>query len=237
MLTHLTMKSKNRKVGPIPVSTSSKATCWDGCPIYDGGCYADGGPLAMHWRAVTNGQRGMGWEEFCAMIDALPDGQLWRHNQAGDLPGEGAKIDHRKLKRLTKANANKRGFTFTHKPMTPSNRAAVAEANAAGFTINLSANTLAHADELADLGIGPVVVLLDAEEGKRHTLRTPAGRLIETCPATYLDDTTCVDCMLCARPDRKCIMGFPAHGSRAAMARAVASAAPRVTIRRVKTAA
>lgn len=34
---YLTKVSKNRKVGPIPVATSSKATCPDSCPFRNGG--------------------------------------------------------------------------------------------------------------------------------------------------------------------------------------------------------
>lgn len=40
----------------------------------------------MHWSQVTSGARGTDWPTFCASIAALPDGQLWRHNQAGDCP-------------------------------------------------------------------------------------------------------------------------------------------------------
>ena len=100
----------------------------------------------------------------------------------------------------------------------------MADANAGGFTVNLSANTLAHADELAALAIGPVAVVLDATEGERADAVTPAGRKVVTCPATYRDNVTCASCKLCAVADRKVIVGFPAHGFRAKKARAVAAA-------------
>jgi len=222
MLTHLVLESKNRKTGPIPVSTSSKGTCPTSCPLYALGCYAGGGPLAMHWRAVTIGLRGDEWPVFVSKIAALPDGQLWRHNQAGDLPGADSKIDRKALLALAKANEGKRGFTYTHKPMTKANVATVMAVNAAGFTINLSANTLADADRLADTKAGPVVVVLDAAEGVRHTVTTPAGRTVETCPATYRDDVSCATCQLCQRVDRKVIVGFPAHGVSKKAAAAVA---------------
>jgi len=176
----------------------------------------------MHWRAVTSGQRGDEWPVFVSKIAALPDGQLWRHNQAGDLPGADSKIDRKALLALAKANEGKRGFTYTHKPMTKANVATVMAVNAAGFTINLSANTLADADRLADTKAGPVVVVLDAAEGVRHTVTTPAGRTVETCPATYRDDVSCATCQLCQRVDRKVIVGFPAHGVSKKAAAAVA---------------
>jgi hypothetical protein len=97
----------------------------------------------------------------------------------------------------------------------------IAAANADGFTINLSANNLAHADELAALDIGPVAVVLPAGFDGRHT-QTPAGRRVAQCPATYRD-TTCADCGLCAKRDRKVIVGFPAHGVHKRKADAVAA--------------
>jgi hypothetical protein len=54
---HLTLKSRNVKTGPIPVSTSTRKTCPDSCPFKNNGCYAESGPLAIHWKAVTQGKR------------------------------------------------------------------------------------------------------------------------------------------------------------------------------------
>jgi len=227
MTYHMTIKSKNGKVGPIPVSTTSAATCSDACPFKKAGCYADGGPLAIHWRAVTAGTRGTGLDEFASTIAALPAGQLWRHNQAGDLPGTGDVIDSDALSRIVTANHGKRGFTYTHKPVVGSsvaraNAAAVAAANRDGFTINLSANTLGEADTLASLSIGPVVVVLDAVEGERVDTATPDGRRVVTCPAMYRDNVSCATCKLCAVRDRSVIVGFPAHGASKKKAAAIA---------------
>jgi hypothetical protein len=167
----------------------------------------------MFWKKVNEGKAGIAWRAFCAAIKALPDGTLWRHNQAGDLPGEGDKIDARQLSELVTENAGKRGFTYTHKPLTVSNRAAIKQANARGFTVNLSGNTLAHADQLVDANIGPVVVVLPKDiEGNRKDIRTPQDRRVVVCPATYREDVTCQSCGLCAVRDRQVIVGFPAHG-------------------------
>jgi hypothetical protein len=82
---------------------------------------------------------------------------LWRHNQAGDLPHKGGTIDQTLVPRLVKANSGRRGFTYTHHNVAQhkANRELVAWAVGQGFTINLSGNTLAHADQLADLGVAP----------------------------------------------------------------------------------
>ena len=209
-LTHLTPKSKNEKTGPIPVSTSSAETCPASCPFRAKGCYAKSGPLALHWAKVTSEGRGLGWEDFCAEIESLPENQLWRHNQAGDLPGAGEWIDASALSRLTQANVGRRGYTYTHKYGTESNREAIRSANANGFTINLSANNLAHADELAAHNAGPVVVVLPSDQIRN--CQTPGGRRVVICPATQREDVSCATCGLCQR-QRAAIVGFPAHGN------------------------
>jgi hypothetical protein len=221
---HLTAISRNKKTGRMPVSATTSDTCPDSCELKGNGCYAEGGRLAIHWGKVDSGERGVSWAEFCAQVRALPAGALWRHNSAGDLPGEGEEIDAAELQELASANRGRKGFTYTHKPMTAANREAVANANAQGFTINLSANNLAHADELSALGIAPVAVVLPANTTAHH-LETPAGRRVITCPATYRDDVTCKTCGACAEGSaERHIIGFPAHGARKRKASTIAAA-------------
>lgn len=210
---HITMKSKNVKTGKIPVTTSSADTCPDACPLKSQGCYAKSGPLGMFWDKVTNGNAGASFADMLAIIASLPAGQLWRHNQAGDLAGAGDHIDGQALRALVRANKGKRGFTYTHKPVAdnPHNAAHVAAANRAGFTVNLSANNLTEADTLYELGIGPVVTILPVDAPEKTT--TPQGRAVVVCPAQSRDDVTCKSCGLCQRADRKVIVGFRAHGA------------------------
>lgn len=209
MQVHLTLKSANAKTGPIPVSTTERDSCPTDCAMR-AGCYAASGPLALHWAAVSAGTRGTSWGEFTQAIAALPEGQLWRHNQAGDLPQTGGTIDAVKLGQLVQANIGRRGFTYTHHRDTQS-LAWVKHANAWGFTVNLSANDLTDADTLADTGAGPVVVVLPSTQTENTT--TPAGRKVVVCPATQRDDVSCATCQLCQR-QRGTIVGFPAHGTR-----------------------
>lgn len=210
---HLTQKSGNAKTGPIPVSTSSAATCPNDCPFNNSqGCYASSGPLALHWAKITRGERGVNFSEFCDSIAALPDNQLWRHNQAGDLPGNGLEINGALLGDLVKANQGKKGFTYTHyNPRVKNNGAYIKGCNDYGFTVNLSANTPAHADELAALNIAPVVTVLPASQ--IQNCFTPQGRKIVVCPATIKDGISCATCKLCAVKNRTTIIGFPVHGT------------------------
>ena len=210
MRVHLTLKSSNEKTGPIPVSTTERGSCPDDCAMRDE-CYADAGPLALHWSAVSAGTRGTDWPTFCGSVAALPDDQLWRHNQAGDLPRKGKSIDPVKLGQLVAANRGRRGFTYSHHRDAASLEW-IRHANEWGFTVNLSANNLADADALAATGAGPVVVVLPSHQMTATT--TPQGRPVVVCPAARMDYMTCATCQLCQKRDRASIVGFPAHGAR-----------------------
>ena len=206
---HLSRVSSNAKTGPIPVSTTSANTCPDSCPLKAKGCYAKGGPSAIHWRKVTNGERGKQWAAFCDDIKALPRGQLWRHNQSGDLPGSVNTIDHLMLRQLIKANKGKRGFTYTHYLPDANNIQYIAEANREGFTINLSANNVKQAVEYVALNIAPVVTLLPMDAPNVQTVQ---GVKMVACPAEKSDKVTCASCGLCADAKRDYVIGFRAHG-------------------------
>lgn len=221
-----TRVSTNAKTGPIPTTTTTASTCPTACPFNHankGGCYAEYGPQAIHWRKVTNGERGGTWADLCDNVASLPARTLWRHNVAGDLPtNDRVNIDAGRLDQLVQANAGRHGFTYTHHDMTlAANRDAVQKANAAGFTVNLSGNSPAHADTLADLNIAPVVTVLPADAPRIS--QTPQGRTIVACPAEYSDRVTCANCGLCQRQARKgVIVGFHAHGTGKKKANAVA---------------
>jgi hypothetical protein len=105
--------------------------------------------------------------------------------------------------------------------MTKKNAALVKKANANGFTINLSANNLDHADALANLDVGPVVTILPTNA--RGPITTPQGRRVVVCPAVTNEATSCATCQLCQREDRKTIVGFPAHGVHKRKADAIAA--------------
>ncbi|MDF7774292.1 hypothetical protein P1X14_03445 [Sphingomonas sp. AOB5] len=147
------------------------------------------------------------------LVRALPPGTVWRHNQAGDLPTRDQRsIDLQALKRLIAANRGRRGYTYTHYDVVDHshNQACVREANAQGFAVNLSADTLDEADALADANCGPVTVVVPADQMTNTT--TPAGRKVVICPARVRDDVNCATCRLCAIPDRRAIIAFPALG-------------------------
>lgn len=224
MLYSFTRVSRNAKTGPIPVVTSHKSTCPTSCPLKGAGCYAEHGPLRLVWDRVS-----LKLEQIVSEIRSLPKRQLWRYAQAGDLPGEGDAICKESMDALVRANNRRPVLAYTHKPPTPENLAILRDAHERGFVVNLSADNLEEADELAATGL-PVVTVLPSSYGRdkrsetitsyRKRLRdqirtTPDGRKVAICPATYLD-LTCDVCRICANPDRKgVVIGFPAHGSKA----------------------
>jgi len=210
---HFTQISRNVKTGPMPVTTTSANSCPPSCSYRFNGCYAEGGPLALHWRAVNEGRRGGSFEELLEEIGTVRRHALWRHNQAGDLaPASPGVLDAEALERLVHANRGRRGFTYTHYKPAGINRRPLRLANEGGFTINLSAQTLRQADSYAALRCAPVVVALPSDA--RQPVRTPQGRLVVVCPAVS-GHTDCLSCGLCQRAQRDVIVGLPAHGARA----------------------
>jgi hypothetical protein len=243
MRAHFIAVSQNAKTGPMPASIIERASCWPGCALYENGCYAETGALALHWDRVSQGVRGGLWSEFCTKVAALRPGRLWRYAQAGDLPGYGAQIDGELLHELVATNTGKHVIAFTHKPVlggdpvAVENRRLIATAIKAGFTVNLSADNPAHADALAALGIAPVVTVLArayARRAVRHRYKKRRDEWAETI-AEWRDRTallprstpagrriaicpatyTDATCKSCGACARvrDAVIGFPAHGA------------------------
>jgi hypothetical protein len=166
----------------------------------------------LFWGKVDRGQAGVEWSEFCGQIEALPEGQLWRHNQAGDLPTvDGVNINHEEVAQLLVANQGRNGFTYTHhNPAQGFNGKIIKAANEQGFTINLSGNNLAHADELAALGCGPVVAVVPEDHPEHST--TPEGRKVVVCPEQTGKAKSCAECKLCQKANRAVVVAFRVHG-------------------------
>lgn len=213
---HFIRESGNRKTGPIPVTYSERETCPPSCPHYRADCYAEDFYTRMAWDKVP--VRGGTLGALCEAVAALPEGQLWRHNVAGDLPGEGESVDPVALGEIVRANIGRRGFTYTHKK-SPEAVHWAQHATAWGFTVNLSADDAGEADTLAETGL-PVCAIVPMDTPEKT--ETPAGRTIIVCPAQSREDIDCATCGLCARADRRVIIGFRAHGTRARVADAKA---------------
>ena len=209
---HLTQHSSNGKTGPIPVSTSSRPTCSPSCVFAGNGCYAEAGPLALHWQKVTSGARGVTAAEFCRLIAALLPNQLWRHNQAGDLPHTLGRISRRFLRQLVAANRGRRGYTYSHHDLRlGENLGLLRWANRQGFTVNASTETETAADSAIAAGLPAVLAVQSTEQ--RKAWRTPGGNVVTVCPAQRFNFVKCSTCELCHKRPPRLIVAFLAHGT------------------------
>ncbi len=186
------------------------------------------GPLKIHWDRLNRGESGVTWDELLVKIRQIWKGSLWRWNQMGDFLHLNGLIDALKLQQLTAANRGRMGWGYTHHecltgPNAKGNRKAIKAANKGGFTVNLSGNSMVHADKLKKLNIAPVVCIVPQDTP--NTALTPAGNRVVVCPAQYQDSKiTCARCGFCQRADRNVIIGFRSHGSGAKYAEAAAKA-------------
>jgi len=220
----VTRVSSNVKTGPILTTITSRESCPDNCSLKGSGCYAETGHVRLHWNNASkpfkqgrNGFTGGMLGDLCASVKSLPKGALWRMNVSGDLAHDNQEISVEPLREIIGANKGKRGFTYTHHIVLGTsvqaiyNSSNIKFSNMAGFTINLSADTLEQADQLKALDIGPVVCIVPEDHPQHST--TPAGNPVIVCPAVTRDDITCAACGLCAVSTRRSIVAFPVHGA------------------------
>jgi hypothetical protein len=115
---------------------------------------------------------------------------------------------------ILEANRGKRGFTYTHKPLTEKNLSWIEKSNRKGFTVNISTNSVRHAIEtVRKAPQAPVVTLLPADHTEERFERD--GVSFRVCPAQVRDNVDCSKCGLCAIPKRPFVIGFIAHGTKA----------------------
>jgi len=209
----LTLASGNSQTGAIPTTVTERESCAPTCPFLDKGCYGKYHLQGVHWRAVSDHERGVSWDEFISKVRKFVPDQLWRHNVTGDLPHTFGDIDSPKVDALVRANRNKRGFTFTHHVLNSHNLQVIKNANARGFTINASTESVEVADKvMSEHGI-PAVAVIPSTESRRF-FHTESGRKVIVCPAKiHKGKVNCSTCGLCQQSDREFIIAFPAHGT------------------------
>jgi len=213
----LTARSSNRKTGPIATTISSSDTCPKTCPFNKGGgCYAAGGPTAIHWRKVDRRETGTALADFGHQLrDAkLKPGDLLRWNVAGDLPHHDGVINLPALQQLVGTmvrGAKLRPFTYTHHVQTVDNLNAVDWCNRSGFTVNLSCDSEEQASRRHRGGFAAVCVV--RSDDQRRSWTDEHGVRFQTCPAQLKEGITCQTCQLCTKADRACVVAFRAHGA------------------------
>ena len=184
--------------------------------------------LREHWKKVSSGERGGSWDDFTKFISGLKANQLWRHNQAGDMPHVNGHIDLRSLFDLVQANQSSqaRGYTYTHHLLNTHNKEAIKYANNNGFTINVSTESFKAADDAMNIGLPAVTVIPSTHDklqeykigNKKYykvikPIKTDDNRRVVVCPAQTCEPTKCETCGLCAKQDRDYVIAFVAHGN------------------------
>lgn len=212
---HLTKKSSNIKTGPIAVSTTSRDSCSPSCPLFNNGCYAETGPLNLHWRKVSDRSRGFGIEDFVNAIKTLPEGSCFRHNQSGDLPHFNGSINAQALGLIANACGERKlkAWTYTHHDTKHyGNRELIKAAPQMGMTVNVSAHSQAHAVEVYREGMPAVCIV--PKDTQVNTWCNDGVKFV-VCPAQTKANKTCAECKLCANANRTCVVAFKAHGTQA----------------------
>jgi hypothetical protein len=231
-------RSSNKKLGKGTfASTSSWDTCSISCGLFKE-CYAKKGPQSWHAAKVNRGERGTNnWDEFCAQVENIPKGSLFRHNVSGDLPyvehypGETWRlIDTVKLDKLQCAtvNAGVTFYTYTHlhddDKYWSANRGTILRFSQPNFVINVSTEDVTKAVNRFANGFDVVItntnvfdLAVAAIKKNQATLDVVSSDNIERsvkvipCPEQYTDSATCKTCKLCARANRNFIIAFKQH--------------------------
>jgi hypothetical protein len=211
----LTVQSSNQKLGlDVSTITSDRKTCPPSCPLKNNGCYADFGPLRLHWAKVSTGERGNDWDTLVDQVNALPRGRKIRFFQAGDCPSKkenSEDIDGQAMSKMADVVKKKGHITwgYSHKKMTPKNVKILKESASKGLIINASADSLKEADEFMAKGLPTVVTV--PSDFKSGTM-TSEGNKVIICPQQTREGTTCSSCLLCQKSNRSCVVGFIVHG-------------------------
>lgn len=221
-------KSSNRKLGNIPVLTTSRNTCPTYCGLYTT-CYAGFGPLNIHWKKISNGERGFSSsKELFHKINGLSKNQVWRINQAGDLPStKKGTIDRNFLNSLIKSSRHTKPICFTHH----NDFETIKLANKKGLNLIFSLNNLNELGNVPDDIPLSVPVNSSFCRNKKESLTSFKKRVKEPlknlrnnyrnynkkmilCPATYMEDMTCEKCKICTKLKSDELVMFPSHGIR-----------------------
>lgn len=204
----ITVKSGNRKTGPITTISRSSKTCPTTCPFLDNGCYGAG----RMWAQVNKAAR---------TTDDLPvPHDLIRDRVLGDVTLPEAGDDRIDMSYIADVNdwAQMHGstvFGYTHSRLPEIASGALFRSAFPSYAMNVSCETVDEVAHAVSNGWDAVIASDDVEHGQMV-----GDKRIVQCPATARDDVTCDTCRLCAKTDRTAVVWFPLHGVQVRKARA-----------------
>lgn len=223
-------ESSNPKTGNIIQSYSARSTCPNRCPLKGNGCYADSYHTSRQWdrcndeedkRYIRNGQD-LTLDLMSAVAIHAKRGEksiLFRHNVAGDiaLPNSDL-IDRERLNTIVEScskvssnlNINLMGYTYTHCSLTVQNFNKVKKAQAKGFVVNFSCETIEEVKKVRFADCNAVLTSVNPDETIK-ALKVEGLKSVQ-CPAQTNEDINCKRCKLCAR-NREAVVIFKVHGN------------------------
>jgi hypothetical protein len=211
MKTLTVLNSENRKLGHIAATYRTQDTCPTSCPLLENGCYAHG-RLFNHAKRGEDGVESVRGLARSGGRYSIPKGGMLRANVTGDVLDEHGQLDQPYVDALSEVAINRPDvdvYTYTHAWRTLDPNVAP------GVTINASCET--EEDLLAAEAAGWPTVVADIKSDSLIG-QWVGSRKVVACPA-QIADVTCEQCRLCAKPNRKSIVAFTAHGATRAKAR------------------
>lgn len=205
--------SHNAKTGDIAQTYTSANTCAANCPLKSV-CYAKQYHTQLTWNQCReDNPHALDIYGLKAWAHSLPEGSMIRHNVAGDLCHEDTDlISFGLMFALIDAYKGRMAYTYTHADKYDTeNQEAIRCANAHGFTVNVSCETVDEVDYVRAKGLPAVLTVAEAPA---KDARTPNGHKLVQCPAQTHKGVTCKTCKLCARADRDCVPVFVVHGNK-----------------------
>lgn len=155
-VTYRLARGGNRKLGKsssVWVSYASRASCPARCPLRGAGCYAD----YLQGRAWD--RCAMQWREFILAVASIPRGQFFRASVAGDLPGDGERLNRTACLQLARAARGLRAWSYSHYCARGRRNADTLRAmRGEGFNVHPSCESIAECASLRDAGLDPVLV-------------------------------------------------------------------------------
>ena len=193
--THVVLKSRNSKVGPMATTYRTQVSCPTTCPLLDNGCYANGRIFGI--------PKALGRDDVSAVLalaeTPLPHGI--RFNVSGDFLDAKGKPDKRYIAACNKVarahpDALKIAYTHAWRVLSPA---------MFDFPVNASCETVEDVEKAVAAGWQAVIV--NGEDGSMIGEKRVLTCLAET------KNLSCADCGLCGQDVRtRPVVSFTAHG-------------------------
>lgn len=209
VLTHVTLKSANKKTGPMAATYRTVESCPTACfhhPDNGGTCYGATGHGGGVFRIASKyGVDHMG--KVRALAGDLPANGMLRLNVVGDFLNDAGDLDVDyvdAVNDVARARPDVTIIAYTHawRRLSP---------DLFDFVVNASCETADDVDKARANGWQAVLVLADDDDpliGARV-----ADKRVIVCPEQRSDRVNCANCGLCAK-ERPTVVGFIAHGAR-----------------------